>query len=628
MRTATTAGAPHRACPNDVQAIASRARTMPDPPASSPHTTLDRGGAENAVLHLAAVAARGGGTSRSRDQGRASARPSSSGGIPGRSSTGARSRSCGRTSSTRTSSRPTSPAGVAGAKRRGRAVLSRRSTTRTAYLAGTASAPRRGDDRRRAARRRTRSSRFAPRRAVLPRDARGAVPRTVPYGLPAPRAVGSEDRCSAPAADAAGAALVLCAGRPTRRRPRDARPAMPRVTRRRAAPASSFLAAGRCRTTCAHTRGDSGSNLSPGFRDDPAPAFAPPTRGARSEVGRLGLCRRGGAVREAVVARASRHPEVVPTERPDCSCRRRRPVATGDRSRASSATSPAADGRGGSSARRDPLLGGRYAAGCRDLYSGSEAGARGSWWSPGRGVARVLEAMFRRLPQRGIEGTAVLSPGRHGDARRGEEVRLDVCASTCAARELLSRRRRDLELPRVRTHDLIHATREGRRDRAPRRPASPVVHLPGSTSATSTRRATRRRYSSSEAPARNAHPHCVSESEPTSALRHGLATGRERGSSPEPRPARRPVRRSSRLPSPVRVLLMAARLAEPKTRDVIRRADSSIRRRRRVLLARGLMDQRRRRQRSSRPPRRVRNRGADVRTLLAGSHLAVLASRS
>src|SRR5205085_2516489 len=98
------------------------------------------------------------------------------------------------------------------------------------------------------------------------------------------------------------------------------------------------------------------------------------------------------------------------------------------------------------------------------------------------GVARVLEATFRRLPARGVTGTAVLSglegtemldvAGKHG----WDVVRLDMKRETSLVSDALAlwKLRR-----RFRGHDLVHAhaAKAGALARAMPAPI-PVVYAP------------------------------------------------------------------------------------------------------------------------------------------------------
>ena len=249
-------------------------------------TTLDRGGAENALLHLCrAFAAAGRWDVRvAWIKGRGELAPEfEAAGIPaGKLDRRAFAKLRPDVLHTHLFKADVAGAALAGRKRRGRAVLVSTKHNEDRYLAGTSL---------RAATWRTIARRAARRAdavvAISHGVARffretlgGAVAEmpVIPYGLPAPRAVGSEEaaafraRCGVPA----GAALVLCAGRlDAQKDPATLVRAMPRVTAAQGA-RLVFLGRGPMEDDLrAHAAATPGSNVVfAGFADDPAPAFA------------------------------------------------------------------------------------------------------------------------------------------------------------------------------------------------------------------------------------------------------------------------------------------------------------------------------------------------------------------
>lgn len=257
------------------------------------------------------------------------------------------------------------------------------------------------------------------------------------------------------------------------------------------------------------------------------------------------------------------------------------------------------------------------------------------------GVARVLEAMLRRLPARGISGTAVLS-GLEGtavlDAARAhgwDVVRLDLKR----AMSVFSDIRATLRLRReIAGHDLVHAhaAKAGALARLGR-PGVPVVYAPHGFYFTYHAEGSRpwRKYLALE---RKLAPgtsllHCVSAAERDLALRHGLVAPERAVVLPNPIPARRP---GSAKPSPppgdVHVVLMAARLADPKDPVTFVRAASVVDPALAatfLLVGEGPLLPAARREAEGAKGRVVfLPADADVRTLLGGAHVAALASRS
>jgi glycosyltransferase involved in cell wall biosynthesis len=259
------------------------------------------------------------------------------------------------------------------------------------------------------------------------------------------------------------------------------------------------------------------------------------------------------------------------------------------------------------------------------------------------GVARVLEATFRRLPARGITGTAVLS-GLEGRemldvaARHGwDVVQLDMkreVAFVSDALALMKLRRR------VKGHDLVHAhaAKAGALARLTRLPV-PVVYAPHGFHFTYFAEGSPDWKRSLGYEKRLAVGtkllHCVSRAEKDVAVRHGLVVDADEAVVlPNPIPPRREG--APRVAPPTggeRVVLMAARLAEPKDPLTFVRAaglvDPALRATF-LLVGEGPLLADAKSEALSLPPGRLVfvPANADVRTLLAGSHVAVLASRS
>jgi len=259
------------------------------------------------------------------------------------------------------------------------------------------------------------------------------------------------------------------------------------------------------------------------------------------------------------------------------------------------------------------------------------------------GVARVLEAMFRRLPQRGVTGTAVLS-GLEGTEmldvakKHGwDVVRLDMKREVSVVSDgvaFLKLRRR------LRGHDLVHAhaAKAGGLVRIAR-PAAPIVYAPHGFYFT---------YHPEGSKAWNKYLaleqrlalgtkllHCVSAAERDVAVKHGLVVDAEDAVVlPNPIPPRRSD--ATKVSPPAdgeRVVLMAARLAEPKDPLTYVRAaglvDASLNARF-LLVGEGPLLAEAKAEAAKLPAGRVVfvPARAGVRTLLAGSHVAVLSSKS
>jgi len=263
------------------------------------------------------------------------------------------------------------------------------------------------------------------------------------------------------------------------------------------------------------------------------------------------------------------------------------------------------------------------------------------------GVARVLEAMFRRLPARGVTGTAVLS-GLEGTemldvARKHgwDVVRVDMKREVSFVSDglaFLKLRRR------VRGHDLVHAhaAKAGGLVRIAR-PDAPIVYAPHGFYFTYHPEGSKawNKYLALEqrlAPGAKLL-HCVSAAERDAAVRHGLVFDAEDAVVlPNPIPPRRadaPLTTKTVTPSESdeRVVLMAARLAEPKDPLTFVRAaglvDASLNARF-LLVGEGPLLDAAKAEAAKLPAGRVVfvPAKADVRTLLAGSRVAVLSSNS
>jgi len=259
------------------------------------------------------------------------------------------------------------------------------------------------------------------------------------------------------------------------------------------------------------------------------------------------------------------------------------------------------------------------------------------------GVARVLEATFRRLPARGVTGTAILS-GLEGTemldvaAKHGwDVVRLDMkreVSFVADALAMLKLRRR------LRGHDLVHAhaAKAGALARIVG-PAAPVVYAPHGFYFTYHAEGSKQwnRYLSVERRLARGTKilHCVSAAERDVAVRHGLVLDDEDAVVlPNPIPPRRAdAPKIAPPPETERIVLMAARLAEPKDPLAFVRAaglvDASLAAKF-LLVGEGPLLAAAKAEAEKLPPGRVVfvPAQADVRTLLAGSRVAVLASRS
>ena len=258
------------------------------------------------------------------------------------------------------------------------------------------------------------------------------------------------------------------------------------------------------------------------------------------------------------------------------------------------------------------------------------------------GVARVLDAMFRRLPERGITGTAVLS-GLEGtemlDAARlrgWDVVRLDMKREVSFLADGLAmlKLRREFGL-----HDLVHAhaAKAGALVRLAR-PRIPVIYAPHGFYFSYHDPGTRPfakflGFEKRLAPGTSLL-HCVSEAERDLAVRHGLIDAPDAVVLPNPIPPRRADAPKVAPPPPSeRIVLMTARLAEPKDPLTYVRAaglvDASLGARF-LLVGEGPLLPAAKAEAAKLPAGRVVfvPANADVRTLLAGSRVAVLSSRS
>jgi len=257
------------------------------------------------------------------------------------------------------------------------------------------------------------------------------------------------------------------------------------------------------------------------------------------------------------------------------------------------------------------------------------------------GVARVLETMFRRLPPRGIEGTAVLS-GLEGTEildvarKHGWDVlRLDLKREVSFLSDALAmwRLRREFGL-----HDLVHAhaAKAGALVRLAR-PRVPVVYAPHgfyfSYHSEGSKEWTKYLALEKRLAPGTSLLHCVSAAERDLAVRHGLIDAPDAVVLPNPVSPRRSDAAGVAAPAGAHVVVMAARLADPKDPLTYVRAaglvDASLRAQF-LLVGEGPLLAAARAEAAKLPPGRVVfvPATADVRTLLAGSHLAVLSSRS
>jgi glycosyltransferase involved in cell wall biosynthesis len=258
------------------------------------------------------------------------------------------------------------------------------------------------------------------------------------------------------------------------------------------------------------------------------------------------------------------------------------------------------------------------------------------------GVARVLEAMFRRLPSRGVEGTAVLS-GLEGTqmldvaARHGwETVRVNMKREIAFLSDALAVAKLRREFP---GHDLVHAhaAKAGALVRLAR-PRMPVVYAPHGFYFSYHAEGSKpyRRYLDVEkklAPGTSLL-HCVSEHERDLAVANGLIDAPDAVVLPNPVPPRRAdAPKVAPPPENERIVLMAARLAEPKDPLTFVRAAALVDPALGatfLLVGEGPLLDAAKREASALPAGRFvfLPANADVRTLLAGSRVAVLSSRS
>lgn len=261
------------------------------------------------------------------------------------------------------------------------------------------------------------------------------------------------------------------------------------------------------------------------------------------------------------------------------------------------------------------------------------------------GAARVIEAMLRRLPERGITGTAALSSLEGDDlldaaaAHGWAVVRWDVHRHPRPLSDAAAALRLRRLLP---GHDLVHAhaAKAGALARIAVGRRAPVIYSPHGfffayhpvgSAQWNRYRAVERRLAS-----RTSLLHCVSASELRLALAHGLATEGNALLLPNPVPPRRAgpdpeeTLRREGVADDERVVLMVARLAPPKDPVTFVRAaamvDPSLRTRF-VLVGKGpLLDV----ARAAAETDAVVFPGGDVdvRGLLGRSRVAVLASGS
>lgn len=256
------------------------------------------------------------------------------------------------------------------------------------------------------------------------------------------------------------------------------------------------------------------------------------------------------------------------------------------------------------------------------------------------GAARVIEALLRRLPERGITGTAVLSGLEGTDlldaaARHGWRVlRLDM--KRAPALDDLAARRRIAEL--AAGHDLVHAhaAKAGALARlAPH--GIPVVYAPHGYFFTyhaegSLRHRVWKAIEGRLAP-RTAVFHCVSETERALTVAAGFCDDAHAVALPNPVPPRPAPEAVPAAFDGSPVVLMAARLEEPKDPRTFfaaaRRVDPALGARF-VLCGNGSLLIPARRASEHVPLGRawVITDVRDVRGLLARSRVAVLASKS
>lgn len=257
------------------------------------------------------------------------------------------------------------------------------------------------------------------------------------------------------------------------------------------------------------------------------------------------------------------------------------------------------------------------------------------------GVARVLEATFRRLPPRGIEGTAVLS-GLEGTemldlARKHgwDVVRLDMKRDVAFFADALAIFKLRREFP---GHDVVHAhaAKAGAVARLAR-PGIPIVYAPHGFFFTYHAEGSKpwRKYVALEQRLAQGTSllHCVSESEREVAVRYGLCDADRAVVLPNPIPPRRGDVARVAPKHGERVVLMVARLAEPKDPLTYVRAAALVDPALGatfLLVGEGPLLAAAKTEAAKLPAGRFVfvPANADVRTLLAGSTLAVLASRS
>ncbi len=258
------------------------------------------------------------------------------------------------------------------------------------------------------------------------------------------------------------------------------------------------------------------------------------------------------------------------------------------------------------------------------------------------GAGRVLEALLRRLPERGISGTAALS-GTEGlaliDVARQhgwDTVRLDLRREISPVRDAGA----GLKLRRLaRGHDIVHAhaAKAGALARLalPLRKGVPVIYSPHGFFFTyhAEGSAPWRRYLALEqrlAP-RTTLLHCVSAAERDVAVEHGLAT--EEACHVLPNPVPPPIARGDTklpdLPADRPLVVMVARLVPPKDPLTFVRAAAHVPQARFVLVGDGELA----------APARAAAKAANtdvlflppetpVRALLAGTRVAVLTTAS
>ncbi|MCG3134862.1 MAG: hypothetical protein HMLKMBBP_02266 [Planctomycetes bacterium] len=256
------------------------------------------------------------------------------------------------------------------------------------------------------------------------------------------------------------------------------------------------------------------------------------------------------------------------------------------------------------------------------------------------GAARVIEALLRRLPDRGISGTAILS-GTEGTAllnaaaAHGWRVeRLDMSRGVAWSDRAALGRIAEL----IPGHDLVHAhaSKAGALARLAAG-AVPVVYAPHGLyftyhAAGSWRRGFWRALERRLAP-RTALFHCVSEAEAEECVAAGLCAPERAVAVTNPVPPRGPAEEAPSAILGGKLVLMAARLADPKDPvgyfTAARRVDPSLDARF-VLCGDGdlLVPARRASEHVPGGKAWVLTGVKDVRGLLRRARLAVLATRS